>query len=374
MIALFVIVYVLAIWLAFVKWKIKPNPVSIAIAGVIGFLAVGAIFVCWQFSAPLSSRLVVNRYTIQIVPQVRGPITKIYAEPNVHLTKGKDLLLEIQPDTYQYAVNELKASLEAEKKQHEQLQAGLKVATASIEEAQARLEFAATNLAMSEEAQRVNPGAVTKLELTQQTQQKVIAQAELEKMQAAREQAEAQLRAADATIESVEAKLDTAEFNLSQCKVYAPADGFVTNWQVREGTMAVPLPLAPLGTFIDTSRVNVVASFSQNTLKYVQSGNKAEFTFKTGPGEVYTGTVRDIIAASGEGQFVTSGQLVSATAVKPTGLLAVTFDLDNPDFAQTLPMGATGTVTVYTDSGKPFQIISRVTVRMKAWLNYLIPM
>lgn len=374
MIALFILLYVVGIWLVFAKWKIKPTPVSIAIASSIGMIAVGAIVVLWRFSAPISTNVVVNRYTIQIVPQVRGPITKIHAEPNIPLVKGKDLLFEIQPDSYQYAVDDLSASLEAARKQREQLQAGIKVADATIAEAEANLKAAAADLAMSQQAEELNPGAVTQLDLTKLTQTKAGSEAALARSRAAKDQATAQLQAAESTIESLEAKLANARFNLAQCKVYAPADGFVTNWQVREGTMAVPLPLAPLGTFIDTSRTNVVATFSQNTLKNVKSGDKAEFAFKSRPGEIHTGAVGAIIEASGEGQFVTSGRLDSAASIKASGVLAVRFELDDQEVAQSLPMGATGAVAIYTDSGKPFHIISRVTARIKAWLYYLIPM
>ena len=36
-----------------------------------------------------------------------------------------------------------------------------------------------------------------------------------------------------------------------------------------------------------------------------------------------------------------------------------------------LPQGAGGTVAVYTKRGKPLHIISKVVMRMQAWLGYL---
>ncbi|MAT70204.1 MAG: secretion protein HlyD [Planctomycetaceae bacterium] len=373
MIALFIILYVFAIWLVFAKWRIKPTPTSIAAATVVGVLAVGAILVLWRFSAPMSGNLVVTRYTIQIVPQVKGPITKIHAEPNVPLTKGQDMLFEIQTDAYQYAVDGLTASLRAAEKQREQLQAGITVAEATIVEAEANLEAASADLAMAQEAEQLTPGAVSQLQLTKQTQTKAAAEAALTRSRAAKDQATAQLEAAESTIESLQANLAAAQFDLRQCQVYAPADGFVTNWQVREGTMAVPLPLAPLGTFVDTSRVSVVATFSQNLIANVQPGDKVELALKNRPGEVHTGTVAAIIPASGEGQFLTSGQIAKSADLAPSGKFAVKFDIDDEQLAQELPMGATGTVAIYTHSGSAFHVISRVTVRMKAWLYYLIP-
>jgi multidrug resistance efflux pump len=61
---------------------------------------------------------------------------------------------------------------------------------------------------------------------------------------------------ATATIEGVhtdvarlKAELATAEFNLSETVVRAPTDGIVLQLFLREGMMAVPLPLRPVMIF-----------------------------------------------------------------------------------------------------------------------------
>ena len=38
-----------------------------------------------------------------------------------------------------------------------------------------------------------------------------------------------------------------------------------------------------------------------------------------------------------------------------------------------LPLGAGGTVAIYTDHGKPVHIISKVAIRIKKWLLYVLP-
>ena len=45
--------------------------------------------------------------------------------------------------------------------------------------------------------------------------------------------------------------------------------------------------------------------------------------------------------------------------------------LDDPEIAKTLPLGAAGTVAVYTGFGKPLHIISKIALRMKGWMYYL---
>ncbi|PQO41245.1 hypothetical protein C5Y96_00580 [Blastopirellula marina] len=58
------------------------------------------------------------------------------------------------------------------------------------------------------------------------------------------------------------------------------------------------------------------------------------------------------------------------------GFIAVKITLDDEEPAKSLPMGNAGMATIYTQKGKPFQIISKVkvTVRIKAIMEYLVPM
>jgi multidrug resistance efflux pump len=228
-------------------------------------------------------------------------------------------------------------------------------------------------LDVAKETERINPAAVAKLVVVQAEQQYNAALASVEQVKAAEAQATAGLEEARSTVGTVQAQLELAKFNLAQCKVYAPADGFVTNWQVREGTMAVSLPFAPIGTFIDTSRTSLVASFGQNIVKNVKPGDPVEISLKTRPGEVLAGKVEAIIQATGEGQFVTTGTLGSAADLSSSGMFILKFDLDDPDVDDSLAMGTAGTVVVYTDTGKPFHVISKVTVRINAWMYYLLP-
>lgn len=373
MIAIFILLYATGIWLFFVRMKIKPTPINLAICVVIGVLAIEGIVIGWRFSAPISSQVVVTRHAIQIVPQVRGPITKIVAQPNVPLKKGTDILFEIQKDTYEFAVRESKAALAAAEKTIEQQQAAIKAADAANKQAVAEREASKAELNAKESANQRTPGTVSELDMIKLQQKLVAAEASVDKSAALQDEAAIALDVANEQAEGAKAKLADAEFNLSQCTVYAPADGFVTNWQVREGAMAVPLPLAPMGTFIDTSDVSVVGVFSQNVLKNVKPGDKVELVFKTRPGQVFAGTVGAVIAASGEGQFITSGQLLEAADVHSSGKLAVSILLEDEELVNSLPMGAAGTSAIYTDSGKPFQVISKVTVRIQAWMYYLLP-
>jgi hypothetical protein len=55
------------------------------------------------------------------------------------------------------------------------------------------------------------------------------------------------------------------------------------------------------------------------------------------------------------------------------GLLAVKVRLTGEADPPSLPLGAGGMVAIYTTSGKPVHIISKVTIRMEKWLLYVFP-
>ncbi len=177
---------------------------------------------------------------------------------------------------------------------------------------------------------------------------------------------------AQSNVPAVQAQLSDARFNLAQCTMYAPADGYVVNWQVQEGTMLVSLPLSPAGTFINTSETFIVASFPQNYLMHVKPGNEVELVLDPYPGRLFKGQVDNVITATGEGQYKVSGNIPYAAKVGSVGVLAVKMRLTETQ-PPNLPLGAGGTVAIYTDKGKPVHIISKVTIRMKKWMLYVLP-
>ncbi len=373
MIALFVIFYV-GLVLAFYKLlKVRPTAVNIAALGSLGFVCLGIIVVFWNFSAPLTNRMFVARFVVPIVPQVSGPVTKIHAKPNTPLKGGQDLLLEIQPDIFSNIVDQLTAARDAARRNIDQLQAAAIAADAAVRRAEALRGAADAELLVATDAAENNPAAVSLLALRQLAQNQLAAGAAVDQATATAAQAKIASMAAEDTARSLEAQLANAQFNLDQCKVYAPSDGFVTNWTVREGVMAMPSPQAPLGSFVDTSRVVILGSYPQNLLTNVKPGDAVELVFKTIPGQVFPGTVDEIIPATGEGQMLVVGNLPSAAQVGSRGMLAVKFELQDQELAGQLKMGTAGVAVIYTDSGKPLHIISRITIWMHAWRYYLLP-
>ena len=429
MIAFLVTVYAAVVLTLFKLKLLKPRPYPIAIVVLAGVLMLGGVVVAWTQCAPMSGNLVTSQYVVQLVPyNVKGYVKKVFAKANESLKRG-DPLLEIDPAPYQYAVDQIDAQLMAAKANVKQSQANLDAAHANtqkagdaVQQAQAALRQAngalanaqanaakwraAYDLAKTEEAmavnlQKVGIGAISLLKVDEAKQKAREQEAALQQAQAGVIQAEAAdqqaiaalaearsgvlqagatvkqaaaaLEIAESNVPGIAAQLADARFNLAQCKMTAPSDGYVVNWQVQEGTMLVPMPTAAAGTFIDTTSISVMAAFPQNYLTNVRPGDEVELVLDAYPGRVFKGSVDSVIPASGGGQLTTSGEIPSAAKATSIGMFAVKIAFDGDADRQALSMGSGGTAAIYTNKGKPVHIISKVALRMKKWLLYVMP-
>lgn len=428
MIALLVVIYAAFVLVLFKVLRLKPTPFLIAGIFVSGVLMIGGVVVAWTMSAPITGKLTTSQYVVQLVPYVKGQVKTVRALANQPMKKG-DVLLEIEPAPYQFAVDQLEAQLKGSKANVQQAQAARDAANANLVKAgdgvtQARAALdqataatanakagvdkakAADDLAKTQEqialnTQRADVAAISALKVAEAKQTRLeadaavqqaeaaVGQAEATERQAAaglagaqatQQQAEAAARQASFAVEvaqssvpAIEAQLGDARFNLEQCTMRAPSDGYVVNWQVQPGTMLVPAPIAAAGTFVDTSEVAVGAVYPQNWLMNVQTGDAVEMVLDPYPGRIYTGKVDTVIPASGGGQFTTSGTIPNAAKVGSDGIWVVKILFDNDSVARNVPLGAGGTAAIYTQHGKAVHIISKVAIRMKKWLAYVVP-
>jgi multidrug resistance efflux pump len=422
------VIYAVGCYLLFKHGIIKPRPFPIAIAIAVGGLAVGTIVVTWLLVAPMSGQAVTQQLVVQLVPYVKGQVLKIHAKPGEPLKKG-DLLLEIDPATYQYTVNQCESQLNAAKETVNQARAALQAAGANVVKAKSGVSQATAaenqakaavvsaqasltkvkaqdDLARTEEQialnlQRTDAGAISALKVTQATQQRAEAAAAVKQAEAAvaeataaeqqahaglgvaqsaelqadaaQQQAAFALKVAEANVPAVQAQLDDARFNLNQCKMLAPADGYVYDWVIQDGSMVIPYTVAAAGVFISTEETNVIASFPQNYLMNVEPGDEVEMIFDPYPGRLFKGKLDYVIPVTGEGEFLPNKQIPYAAKIGSYGMLAVRISLSEDDKRTKIPMGAGGTVAIYTKSVKPIQVFSRVALRMKKWTLYVTP-
>jgi membrane fusion protein (multidrug efflux system) len=385
-IAFLIIVYVAIVLVLFKVLRIKPTAYVIAAMIVAGVFMIGGVVVVWTQAAPITDKMVTSQYVVQLVPYVKGQVKAIYAQALQPMKKG-ELLLEIDPAPYEYTVKQVVAQLATSKANVKQAEAALATASAAVPNAQANLDKAkaADELAKTQEQialniQRADKAAISQLNVAKATQERQEADAAVQQAaagvvqaQASAQQAAAAVQVTQSNVPAVEAQLEDARFNLAQCKMLAPSDGYVVNWQVQVGTMLVPAPIAAAGTFVNVSDTAVAAVFPQNWLSNVEPGNDVEMVLNPYPGRLFLGKVDYVISATGGGQFTTSGTIPNAAKIGSDGLYAVRINFTDNDVARKLSLGSGGSATIYTNKGKATHVISKVAIRMKKWLLYVMP-
>lgn len=370
MIILISLVYVACVLVAFRVVKIKVNATSVAVAALVGVVLLAGIVTVWNLGSPISDQLTLRRTIVRIVPNEREFVTKVHVQGYDLVKKGQPLF-EISRDRFQYAVDQASASLAAAEAKVSQLEASVTAAEASVRKAEADTGGAKAQIDTAKILRRSSPGAVAKIKIAEAEASFLAAQANTEASKASLQQAQSSLAAARFGVEAAQAALSTAQYGLSQTTYRSPVDGRVINFQIREQTPVARQQAWAVGTIMDLSDSAVIAIYPQNLLKRVAPGDSVEIAFRRHPGTIATGKVETVVNYTGEGQFAANDRVPVAATVGSKGFLAVRILLDDEELAKTLPLGAAGSVAIYTGFGGPFHIISKIVVRMKGWLYYL---
>ena len=166
--------------------------------------------------------------------------------------------------------------------------------------------------------------------------------------------------------------MNDAQWDLDQTVVQAPADGFVTQVALRPGVYAVPVPLRPAMTFVNTDPKarQLGAAFQQNALQSVRAGDKAEIAFQSVPGRVFKGKVRMVIDAIAAGQLQPSGTLLEPGPAGDSRAMALIDIVDDISSYQ-IPVGSSAEVAVYTDHFAELSLLRKILLSMKSWKNYI---
>lgn len=314
MIEILIGVYGSILWLVFKKFKLLPvNTWTMVGAFLVGAFTLGFLLLMMNMYQPLTKDSRFMAATTPILSEVRGKVIEVPVTGNAPLKAG-DVLFKIDSQPYQHALAALDAQL------------GL---------ARTRLQ---------QESDLVAQGAGNQYEVQRW----------------------------DAEVKRLTAELDQAKIDLENCTVRAPTDGYVTQVALRPGMMAVPMPLAPLMVFVHEEERVFVAAFRQNSLQGIDPGDEVEVSFDAIPGLIFAGKVQQVLPIMSEGQMSASGQLRSLEGVgsKP-GRVLVQVEFTDDLSAYKLPIGASGTTTVYTGQYKPIQIMRMVILRIKAWEKYV---
>jgi membrane fusion protein, multidrug efflux system len=292
---------------------------------------------------------------IEIAPEVSGRLVELPVKDNAFVKKG-DLLFEIDPRPYEYALQQALSDQEALEQQiidakrriaaqnsaaeaalagvHSS-RTGVKTAGSTIDVAKATVSRAQASLAAAEaqlklatnDLHRIEPllqkQYVTVEQIDQANTAVRVAQGNYDEAQAALAQSQAQLaqsilrqQEADSaaaesqaklgqaihTIDTVDtlmserpgkaAKVDSARLDLERCRVVAPFNAYVNNMNISVGEYAHPG--TPLFTLIDTRTWWVVANYRESKVKNIAIGSHVDVYLMGHPDRRFNGIVESI--------------------------------------------------------------------------------
>lgn len=330
---LLILIYVSICWAIFKIFKIPVNEWSLSTATLGGIFMIAFILLIMNYNHPFTKDARIYFVTTPIIPDVKGRVIEVVADSNQPLRKG-DVLFRIDPTVYQAAVdtarsqvNEAAATRDRTKQAFDRYETGNRNALAGGRNA----PFAEIDV----------------------------------------ENRRGLYLAAEASLEAARGKLVEAQFNLDQTVVRAPADGFVTQVGLRPGMMAVPLPLRPVMTFVDTGDRVLAGAFQQNALQRVREGDEAEIAFDAVPGKIFRGKVRTVIGAIAQGQVQAGGVLIDPGQIRGEGRAIAAIDITDDISQYQIPLGASADVALLTPHFHHFAIIRRILLRMISWRKFV---
>ncbi|CAM3823338.1 HlyD family secretion protein [Vibrio aquimaris] len=353
-------------------FNIPLNKWTVPTAVLGGVTLVGTLILLMNYNHPFTQ--IGNQVfsTTPIVSGVRGRVIDVPVEANEPLKKG-DVLFVIDPTPFEAEVDRLKAKIKEASQSALSLQSDVLEAQAALTQSIADRDKAQREFSRYQRG--YDKGAFTEQDLDSRRQAYKASEAAVDVSQARVSQAKIALNSEiggeNTRVAQSLAELRQAEFDLEQTVVKAPTDGFATQLALRPGVMAVPLPLAPVMTFVHTEETLYAAAFRQNSLQRLQPGYEAEFLFRAIPGKVFKGRVVDVLPAIGESQFQARGSLLGTEALRTNGRVFVTLEITDDLSSYHLPMGTAVEVAVYSNQFTHVSIMRKVLIRMKSWQNYL---
>ena len=395
-------IYATIVWLIFFKFKLLRWTTTAAVIVVtIPIMGLAALMLLLNVVAPSALDVQVVKYVVQVVPRVAGRVVEVPVSPN-RLTRKGEVLFRIDPRPFEYEVDRLQALIAsttaAVASQREDLRAAeaqIEVSLnravslqSSLEATRARLRLAELRLGQTKQLAAEGAGDQFEAERwdTEVAQHRADLGALLAQLSAAdqevtgsrakaaglRQRIGARSGDEQADVAQIRAQLADAEWRLAETVVYAPADGYVINLQLRPGSTVAQFPISPVMSFVEQEHV-ILALFWQNELHKVQPGDEAELAMSTYPGRILKAKVDSIIWAQGQGQLPLTGTLPqTGAAPTPEGRFAVKLLLDDRNKDVFLAAGARGEGAIYTHHLSPIHIIRKVLLRVSSYLNYVI--
>jgi membrane fusion protein, multidrug efflux system len=294
----------------------------------------------------------VGAQKVLITPDISGKIDKVVVKEGQHVKRG-DVLFEIDPQPFQYALDQAKAQLEQAKTSYENLKANIKIYGQMADLMQQTVDLKDKDVARKSTLAKSSFGS--QLDLDNANNAAVTSRAESAFVQQQLSNAKTQLLGnADLPLEQfppytqAKAALDMAQRNFDHTVLRAPMDGIAT--QVDQIQLGRFVPAGtPVFSVIDIANPWVDANPKESDFTYVSVGQPVELDVDAFPNHVFKGYVGSLSPGTGAQFAILPPQNATGNFVKVVQRVPVRiyFDKDDP-FVKKLKAGMSVYATIDT--------------------------
>lgn len=291
-----------------VDFKKYIRPVLLIVVAVAAILVIRHI---WNYynAEPWTRDGRVRGDVIQVSSDVSGLVTEVMVHDNQSVKKGQ-VLFKIDVARQSLDVEQAKSDLAKAKAGLAQAEAELMQSKADFAKSQANLKLADKT---ANRYSHLMDGAISKQEQDQKMAERDQSTAENEQMAASIEKAKANIVQQKALIEVAQSQVNLAHLNLNRSEVVAPADGTLSNFELRPGNyVKVGQAVAAL---LDREQLYVVGYFEETKLNKIYVGAPATIQLM-GDSQTFKGHVQGIASGIEDRERTTSSGLLAN--VNPT--------------------------------------------------------
>lgn len=280
----------------------------IVTAVIVGVVLIVVLIVGWLILSQYvyTDDAYIDGHVTQVSARVSSQVLALHIVDNQLVHKG-DLLIELDPATFQVGLEQAKAQVIAARGKLAQAQAQVGTAKASVLQASAQLDAAEVQFSNVDRnltrLQEVDERARSREQLDNAFTARKNAQSQLEIAKAQKISAAANVTSTQASVKGAEGDLETslanekgAAVNLEYCKIYSPVEGRVTARTVDVGNYVSPGQA--LFMLVDP-RVWITANFKETQLTRLRPGQRVTIHVDAFPGHTWHGRVDSIQMGSG---------------------------------------------------------------------------
>ncbi|MGB2079305.1 MAG: HlyD family secretion protein [Vibrio sp.] len=281
--------------------------------------------------------------------EVAGKIIKAYVDDN-QVVKAGDPLFQIDPDSYQIAVEQAQSNLA-------DIQSNLQAQKSAYQSKVKELELVKSEYAYHQKEEKRQKSMRERSYLSAADYDKAHQSSEIDRISI--EMIKADLNKIEATLngdvtidihdhpkyKAALAALNQAKLNLKHTLITAPTDGVVTQ-TAKLGQLMAPSNIASV--LIGDKHLWIEANYTEKELTYVKPGQKVVIKIDNAPDYSWQGEVESFSPATGSEFSVIPAQNATGNWVKITQRLPIRIKINPQEGAPKLRAGLSAEVTVDT--------------------------